>query len=266
MGFRDFIRRQYRVVHRRRVVALDENTSKTLIDQLKGAGDKEKKQELLDEFAATNGITGDDLADLMYDLQKAGYHNLRKPDAQPAKSSDNPYVAAAKAQDWKKVADLVKNDTSEYEDAVEYKGLEKYFTEHPDAYGKFIDAAWKGDLGAYESSFRRVPITKKVLEHVSNDYILDNILYAGLYGAKKVEHDALEYAFGRFKNPVKEYHKLYNAGAGNDDFLTASLLHYAYHDFPSLKGKLDKWFGELDAKEQQSVRDEMKRMKSKYTP
>ena len=70
------------------IVALDKSESGELIKKFKGL-DKAARQQLLDDTTKT--LKGDDLSDLMFDLEHAGFHDLKKPQQQAKKSASNPY-------------------------------------------------------------------------------------------------------------------------------------------------------------------------------
>lgn len=235
---------------RYRVTALDQSVSKVLVGQLKGAKDAKEQQSLFESFVASEGITGEDLSDLMYDLQKAGFHGLKKPTQQsPQKSNDPPLVAAIKAGKIDKALgdalwDAKDNKLPGYREVVDY--LKKDAA----AYGKFITAAEKNAIGFYEKQFG-LPITKEVLEHVSDQYILESILFSSVYGQKKVAKDAIEYAFDRLKNPIKAYESFYGGEPGTD-----MLVGMSYGR--GFDQKMDKWFKELDPNVQQRIRNNWK--------
>lgn len=246
MAFKDFIRRQYRVVARRRsVTALDHSVSKQLIDQLKGMN-RGEMQDILDGFVEQNHLKGDDVSDLMYDLGKAGYHHLTKPrDAAQKRGGGAPnLIEAAKKGDWAALAKGVQALQGKKD--AEFQDLTEFFKNHQDLYGKFISAAEKAALGVYENTFH-IPITKKALEHVSDDYIVDSILYASLYGGKNLPKDAIEYAFDRLQNPLKAMQDISGTGS--------QILEMGYNSgIPGFDKKLDKWFKALDKKHQDEIR------------
>jgi len=60
------------------VEALDKSVSNAFVNHLKQT-DKKDLQSEFERLVDASSITGDDLKDLMYDLEHAGFHNLKKP-------------------------------------------------------------------------------------------------------------------------------------------------------------------------------------------
>lgn len=67
-----------------RVTALEHGATADLIKALNKLQSQKDRQEALDAFAAE--LSGDDLKDLMYDVERAGFHNLKKPEEKKAGS------------------------------------------------------------------------------------------------------------------------------------------------------------------------------------
>lgn len=67
-----------KIAKKYRILALDQKVSHELIQKIKGKSLKEQ-QEALEKFVNEQNLKGDDLSDIMYDLEKAGLHNLKKP-------------------------------------------------------------------------------------------------------------------------------------------------------------------------------------------
>ena len=234
-------------------VALDESLSKGLMVKLEKLDDKKQQQDLLNKFVVDEGITGDDLLDLMYDLNKGGFSALQKPTVQgtpkPKSQHSNPMIAKIEKGEIDKelgqmLQDAEDGKTKNYYDVV------SYFKSHPDKYGKFINDAAKNAIGFYESNIGKdIPLSKKVLEHVTDDYLIESILYSSIYYSKDVTEDGIEYAFNRFKNPVKT---LMDNGSSGDVFPMA-VQHFKNKS--GWKQKLKTWFNGLTPAEQKDIED-----------
>ena len=220
------------------IVALDMETSKEFIDTIKDLDAKEQ-QKALNAYVSSNSISGDDLKDLMYDLGKAGYRGLKKPEGGGAGAGGD-LLSLAHNEKWEELSQVIMTE------AVK-KQLTEFFKKNPAKFGKFITAASKNGLGVYERNFH-VPITKNVLEHVSDDYIVDSILYASLYGTKILPADAIDYAFDRITNPLKVLSDKY------DPAHAATLIEMGYDKSSGFGDKLDKWFKALPKQDQEKVR------------
>lgn len=216
-----------------------------------------KRQAYLEKFVVDEGISGDDLLDLMYDLSKEGFSALKKPTIQVTpKQPKNDMIAMIEAGKINKdLGDLLQDakdgNTKEYNEVI------AYFNKNQKAYGKFMELAEKNEIGFYEKSFGSViPITKEAFEQVTNDYLLDSILYASVYSGphKKyiqegmIKEDALEYAFSRFKNPIKTC-----IGYGQEDMFP--LMVERFKNKSGWKQKLKTWFKDLTPDEQKGIEE-----------
>lgn len=241
------------------VTALDASAAKELAKKLEGIDGRKAQQTYLEKFVVDEGIAGDDLLDLMYDLGKEGFSALTKPTIQgkPKKQHANPMIARIeKGQFDDELGRMLcgededGDDDESISDADKHKYLkevEEYFKKNPDKFGKFICEAAKKGIGFYENDFHAVPITKAVLEHVTDDYLLQDILYQGVYGFKNLTEDAIEYAYGKFKNPIK---KLMESGQATGD-----VYYLAADKFDSgpMKQKMKDWFHDLTPAQQKDV-------------
>ena len=96
------------------VLALDKSVTDELTPQLEGKDAKEQ-QTLVDKFAEDEGLSKpDDLSDLMYDLEKAGYPNLKKPKPSAAKPAAKPAASpnSLTAKDKERLASLISRTSS----------------------------------------------------------------------------------------------------------------------------------------------------------
>jgi hypothetical protein len=235
-----------------KVTALDVSVAKELAGKLQNL-ETFKQQTYLEKFVVNEGIRGDDLLELMYDLHKEGFTNLKKPTIQgQPKFSNNPMISKIeKGEIDTELGSMLSNAEDHELDTVI-----KYFESHEDKYGKFINDAEENAIGFYENDLG-IKITKKVLEHVNNDYLIHSILYSSVYGTKNVTNDAIEYAYTRFKNPFRTV---------LDDHAPPYIFELAtdYFTSGSMKAKMKTWFNELTEKEQEAILyDEPEKM-SKY--
>lgn len=233
-----------------KIVALDESVSKGLMLQLEKLQDKKQQQDALNKFVVDEGIAGDDLLDLMYDLNKGGYFALQKPTVQGTpKSPSNPMLAKIKKGE---IDEELGKMLSDNVDKTDFNQVVNYFKQNQKAYGKFMVESEKNGIGYYEKNFgTRIPITKEAFEQVTDDYLLNSILYSSVYsGLSMIKPDALEYAFNRFKNPVKAVMD-HHGGVGD-------IFPMMVGEFKNKTGwnqKLKTWFKELSPKEQDEIED-----------
>lgn len=243
-------------------VALDESIAKGLMVKLEKLDDKKQQQDLLNKFVVDEGITGDDLLDLMYDLNKGGFSALQKPTVQgtpkPKSQHSNPMIAKIEKGEIDKDLGQMLQD-AEDDKTKNYYDVVSYFKSHPDKYGKFINDASENAIGFYENNFgKELPLSKKVLEHVTDDYLLQDILYQSVYGYKHVTDDGIEYAYCRFKNPIKT--------ALDSGMFQSDIFNLAASEFTDgeMKKKMKKWFGELNEKQKKDVEDDFDGSLSDY--
>ena len=146
----------------------------------------------------------------------------------------------------RKLGDMISQICDEEEEEVreEIQGLTSFFKKNPKIYGKYINFAEKYGTGCYENNID-IEITKEMLQEVSDEYLINSILYASVYGRKRITKDAIDYAFNRFKNPLKEY-------GVHDTYMTLDLASMLFSFDPKYKTKIKTWLKELP------TRDELK--------
>ena len=232
-------------------VALDVSVSKELALKLGKLEPGKQQQDFLEKFVMDEGISGDDLLALMYDLNKEGFSALKKPTVQgtpkPKAQHSNPMIAKIENGEIDKDLGKMLRD-AEGSNTKEYKEVVEFFNKNQKAYGKFMELAEKNGINFYEKNFGDdIIITKEAFAQVSNNYLLDSILYSSVYsGLSAITDDALEYAFNRFKNPIKD---VIDRGYSPDMF---SLV---VKNKSGWKQKLKTWFKDLSPSEQKDIED-----------
>ena len=232
--------------------ALGTDVAKELATKLSKI-ERKQQQAFLEKFVVDEGISGDDLLDLMYDLNKEGFSALKKPTVTPkpkAQHSNDMIDMIEAGKITKDLGDLLLD--AKDEKTKEYDEVVAYFNKNQEAYGKFMELAEKNKIGYYEKSFGNdIPITKEAFEQVTNDYLMNSILYSSVYSGlgHMVKEDALEYAFSRFKNPIKDG---INYAIPTDMF---PLMVNHFKGKSGWKQKLKTWFKELSPDEQKDIED-----------
>jgi len=236
--------------------ALGTDVAKELATKLSKIEPGKQQQAFLEKFVMDEGISGDDLLDLMYDLNKEGFSALKKPTVQgtpkPKAQHSNSMIAMIEAGKINKdLGDLLRD--AEDGRTKEYKEVVDYFNKNQKAYGKFMELAEKNGIGYYEKSFGKdIPITKEAFEQVTNDYLINSILYSSVYSGglhHMIKEDALEYAFSRFKNPIKDGIKY----GYSPDMFPIMVNHFKGKSV--WKQKLKTWFKDLSPDEQKDIED-----------
>jgi hypothetical protein len=230
-----------------KVIALDEKVASEFAKKLETLDIKDR-QKALDKYVEEEGITGEDLLDLMYDLNKLGYNALKKPVVTPMEKHGNPIIVKLKAGHIDKQLGTMLQDAN-LEDA-QYKEAVEFLKKNPAIYGDFISKAEKNKIGFYEKDFH-IPITKAALEKVDDDYLINSILHTSVYtNDKQITNDAIEYAFNRFQNPFKKQLDTFKDGG-----LFSMAADHFQQKSPSMKNKMKAWYKALDAKDQDSIKD-----------
>jgi len=236
-----------------KVTALDTSVAKDLAEQLHKLP-KEKQQEALETFVNDKGLMGDDLSELMYDLNKEGIKTLVKPTPTPHKlSSPNPLIARLLSGPIDKQFGTMLIDAQETD--YDYDEFELYLVKNPDKWGKFIDQASKNEIGFYENNLGN-PIPKEALQHVSDEYIINELLFQSVYGFKGVTKDGIKYLFDKYPNPFKILLSK-QTYMGFDEQNIQEMFDRAATHFTTTdeRKKMKKWFDELDKDVQKGIMD-----------
>ena len=237
--------------------AIGTEVAQQFLDNLKGV---RPTQQDLQKFSDGLGLDGEDVKNLIYDLQKLGIHDLKKPNPssnpipqQQDASLAGRILAGTKAgkfgSDLRIEIGSLKDD--DRDDLI--KSLAKTFVHDPALYGQFIGLAEKEALEIYESDFVddcKIPITAAVLRNVSDDYIISSILFASIYGSKSISDDGIAYVWKRIGQPLKVLSK-----HGYDSSNLSTAVDGLTNHFDA--SQIEKWLSDLDTQDLKEMRDDL---------